>query len=42
MQAQQQQAQMAQAQQMADVAGTLAKVNPDITRATDITALQGY
>lgn len=42
MQAQQQQVQMAQAQQAADVVGSLAKINPGVTQATNISALQGY
>lgn len=42
MQSQQQQVQMAQAQQMAQTAQTLSQINPNVTGATDITAMQGY
>lgn len=42
MQAQRQQAAMAQMQQAAGIAKDMASVNPDIAQATDISALQGY
>lgn len=42
MQAQQQQAQMALAAQGAEIAKTMAEVNPGVAGATDIGALQGY